>query len=36
VDGHAIPIVDEVATVPLDLWAVDRGYQKLKLNVLGF
>lgn len=36
VDGHAVPIVDEVATVPLDLWAVDQGYRKLKLNVLGF
>ena len=36
VDGHAVPIVDEVATVPLDLWAVDQGYQKLKLNILGF
>ena len=34
-DGLAIPLVDELATTPLDLWANQRGYRKLKFNLLG-
>ena len=34
-NGHADPIVDELASAPLDLWARDRGYAKLQTNVLG-
>jgi formate dehydrogenase accessory protein FdhE len=33
--GLAVPIVDELATIPLDLWARDHGYQKLQNNMLG-
>jgi len=33
--GLAVPIVDELATIPLDLWARDHGYQKLQINILG-
>lgn len=33
--GLAVPIVDEVAGAPLDLWARERGYQKIELNLLG-
>jgi FdhE protein len=33
--GLAIPIVDEVATLPLDLWAREHGYEKLQINLLG-
>jgi formate dehydrogenase accessory protein FdhE len=33
--GRAIPVVDELATIPLNLWAADHGYQKLQINVLG-
>lgn len=36
VDGHAIPLVDEVATVPLDLWAQEHGYKKAEPNLMGF
>jgi FdhE protein len=36
VDGHAVPLVDEVATVPLDLWAEERGYKKAERNLMGF
>ncbi len=36
VDGHAVPLVDEVATAPLDLWASEHGYLKLLPNVMGF
>jgi formate dehydrogenase accessory protein FdhE len=32
--GRAEPIVDEMAAVPLDLWAVKQGYAKLQLNLL--
>lgn len=34
-DGHAVPIVDELATIPLNLWAADHGYTKLHMNLLG-
>ena len=33
-DGLAIPVVDELATTPLDLWARERGYKKLEPNLL--
>jgi formate dehydrogenase maturation protein FdhE len=33
--GLAVPIVDEVATMPLDLWAREHGYEKLQVNLLG-
>jgi formate dehydrogenase maturation protein FdhE len=33
--GLAIAVVDELATIPLDLWARDHGYQKLQVNLLG-
>jgi FdhE protein len=33
--GHAVPVVDELATIPLDLWAVEHGYSKIKPNLLG-
>ncbi len=33
--GLAVPVVDELATIPLDLWAREHGYRKLQLNMLG-
>ena len=33
-DGLAVPIVDDLATLPLDLWARDRGYRRLYPNLL--
>ncbi len=33
--GLAVPLVDEVAGVALDLWARERGYQKIELNLVG-
>jgi FdhE protein len=33
--GHADPLVDELASAPLDLWAQERGYSKLHPNLLG-
>ena len=36
VDGHAIPLVDEIATVALDLWAAEHGYKKISQNLMGF
>ena len=35
-DGLAVPLVDEVATAPLDVWAIERGYTKISLNLMGF
>jgi FdhE protein len=34
-DGHAIPIVDEIATVALNIWAEEHDYAKLETNLLG-
>jgi formate dehydrogenase maturation protein FdhE len=34
-NGHAEPIVDELASAPLDLWACERNYAKLQSNILG-
>ncbi|MGA3295560.1 MAG: formate dehydrogenase accessory protein FdhE [Candidatus Acidiferrales bacterium] len=34
-NGHALPVVDELATIPLNLWAVEHGYTKLQANLLG-
>jgi FdhE protein len=34
-NGHAVAIVDELATIPLNLWAEDHGYAKLRTNLLG-
>lgn len=28
-DGNAVPEVDEIAALPLDLWAVEHGYHKM-------
>ncbi len=33
--GLAVAVVDELATMPLDLWAREHGYQKLQINLLG-
>jgi FdhE protein len=34
-DGHALPVVDELATIPLNLWAEEHGYAKVRTNLLG-
>lgn len=34
-NGLAEPLVDEIASVPLDLWAREHGYAKLQTNLLG-
>ena len=34
-DGHAVPVVDELATIPLNLWAQQHEYVKLGANLLG-
>jgi FdhE protein len=36
VDGLAVPLVDDVATTPLDVWATGHGYKKISLNLMGF
>lgn len=33
--GFAIPLVDEVAAAPLDLWAHDHGFTKIEINLVG-
>jgi FdhE protein len=34
-DGHAIPQVDDLAAIPLTLWAHEHGYSRLQPNLLG-
>ena len=35
-DGRAVPEVDELAAVPLDLYAADQGLRKVTPNLMGF
>src|SRR5579864_1960268 len=34
-DGNAVPIVDDLAAIPLSLWAHERGYARVHPNLLG-
>lgn len=34
-NGHAVPVVDEIATISLNLWAEENNYQKLAPNLFG-
>lgn len=34
-DGHAVPVVDDLAAIPLGLWADEYGYQRIRRNLLG-
>jgi formate dehydrogenase maturation protein FdhE len=34
-NGLAEPVVDEIASVPLSIWAEEHGYVKLAPNVMG-
>jgi formate dehydrogenase maturation protein FdhE len=34
-DPAAIPAIDELAALPLDVWARERGYRKLQPNLVG-
>jgi FdhE protein len=34
-NGHAIPVVDEIATISLNLWAEENNYQKFGPNLFG-
>ncbi len=36
IDGLAVPLVDEVASAPLDVWAMEHGFTKIYLNLMGF
>jgi len=34
-DGNAVPLVDDLAAVPLGLWAEENGYSRIESNLLG-
>jgi FdhE protein len=34
-DGNAVPVVDDLAALPLTLWAHEQGYSRLHPNLLG-
>ena len=34
-DGNAVPIVDDLAAIPLTLWAQEHGYARIHPNLLG-
>ena len=34
-DGRAVPLVDDLAAIPLTLWAHEKGYSRLQPNLLG-
>ena len=33
--GNASPLVDDVASASLDLWAIEHGYTKVEINLIG-
>jgi FdhE protein len=35
-DARAVPVVDEMAALPLDLYAVEQGFAKITPNLMGF
>lgn len=35
-EAHAVPVVDELAALPLDIAAVERGFTKVTPNLMGF
>jgi formate dehydrogenase maturation protein FdhE len=34
-DGHAVPLVDDLAAIPLGLWTEENGYQRIQQNLFG-
>jgi formate dehydrogenase accessory protein FdhE len=34
-DGNAVPLVDDIAALPLSFWADEHGYSRLQPNLLG-
>jgi formate dehydrogenase accessory protein FdhE len=34
-DGNAVPLVDDLAAIPVTLWAYENGYTRLQPNLLG-
>jgi FdhE protein len=34
-DGHAVPLVDDLAAIPLSLWAEENGYKRIQANLFG-
>jgi FdhE protein len=34
-DGNAVPLVDDLAVIPLSLWAEENGYKRIQRNLLG-
>ena len=35
IDGHAVPVVDDIATIDLDIWAEEHGYDRLATSIVG-
>ena len=34
-DGNAVPLVDDLAAIPLSLWAEENGYSRIQVNLFG-
>jgi FdhE protein len=34
-DPAAVPEVDELSALPLDIWAIRNGYHKMQPNIVG-
>jgi formate dehydrogenase accessory protein FdhE len=34
-DGNAVPLVDDLAAIPLSFWAEEHGYRRIQSNLLG-
>ena len=33
--GLSVPLVDDIASAALELWAIEKGYAKIELNLIG-
>ena len=36
VDGHAVPEIDDVASLAMSLWMTEQGFHPMQLNLFGF
>ena len=34
-DGNAVPLIDDLAAIPLSLWADENGYKRIQANLFG-
>jgi FdhE protein len=36
IEGHAVPEIDDIASLPMSIWMTEHGFRPIKLNLFGF